>query len=203
MDSYGLNVDRALEVIERYAQKHGYDKDLVKCSDTAKHIGFKRAVYNRIVILEITGRNNESRIYGSEQKLHAKMRCEHAMVKSIIDLNTLEEIDSATSIHDSNFEYYKNQVAKPVYPYTSDNSVCSSGIHYFLSPEAALMYGIDEMNISKGTFKRWSDFGVLLYTGTYKNWCGIHSSNHNLDYFFGALFLGTSLSILLGHMSQT
>ena len=67
-----LNVDEALDLIVRCAQKHGYSE----AHDTEKHIGFKRTRNNTVVILEITGKNNEDRISSLPEKLYAKMRCE-------------------------------------------------------------------------------------------------------------------------------
>lgn len=55
----------------------------------------------------------------------------------------LELTEPATSLWENTFLYKKGAIVKPTLPYDSDRfETCSSGIHFFLSPEEAINYAI-------------------------------------------------------------
>jgi hypothetical protein len=160
-----INLDEALRSIENIAVKYGYSRyDSRSC-----HLGFKKVRNHHIVILEITGENNEDRISKYyEAKKHAKMRCSQAIVKTIIDLSTCREVDySVKSICDPSFIYTINATITPKLKYDNEFSVCSSGIHYFLSPETALMFDLSVSDVI-GNYKTWDNDGNLTYASSWK-----------------------------------
>jgi hypothetical protein len=176
-----INTDRALlEVWKLAATEHGYP------SNPNLHMGFKKAVIGEsgyaLIILEIIGEHNENRSsknlryeslriqnrssnISDEHRPYAKMRCSKALVRDIINIRTYEKVTQACSIHDNSFKYVVGEVVQPTVAYNplDSNVVCAQGIHYFLNPEAALMYGINSYQVQEGCrVKRYSDDGQLL-----------------------------------------
>jgi antitoxin component YwqK of YwqJK toxin-antitoxin module len=109
---------------------------------------------------------------------YAKHRCDRALVMSIEDSEGNKYSAASSS------EYLKKQLVyttgQIVYEpaYTLDlESVCGEGIHFFLSKEVALLYGLDK--IKNGVHKRWWNSGQLMdlsifiegeVHGVYKAW---------------------------------
>lgn len=113
-------------------------------------IGYKKARNDLIVKLEILGVNNEER-KDIVDKNFAKMRCSEARVLAIYHMFTKKQQKYAFSIHDSNFKYTSHEIVKPMAAdkgsyYRDINEVCASGIHYFLSEDAAILYGLFDLN---------------------------------------------------------
>ncbi len=112
-------------------------------------------------------------------KLHAKYRCDKATVVSITICDTDEPVTCAYS---SMYKYKRikyvvgEEVVEPFYD-KDINVVCGEGIHFFLSKEVALLYGLDK--VENGEHKRWWDNGQLMdcamfiegkLHGEYKAW---------------------------------
>jgi len=166
------------------------------------HFGFKKTHGNTLVVLQITGKHNESRISNLSQRQFAKMRCSEAVVKSIIDLVNLEEISVAESLHDAKFIYTVNEIVRPRVDGISGeyddtvNKVCSPGIHYFLNPEAALMYMQNQHSISN--WKQWNDDGVFVDSFPRKSLFVQPVPTHQrVDALFSCVFAGVCGYILL------
>ena len=133
------------------------------------HVGYKRCG-DYVVELEIIGENNERRKDVVDTcKEYAKFRTSKAFVQKIFNLDKcVENIPVVKSDYDPNFVYKKGQVVE-VKDYDKDlNEVCSEGIHYFLSFEAAEFYG-DMPEDYTGEWKSWHDNGKLEYQEWWKN----------------------------------
>lgn len=101
-------------------------------------IGYKKCRGNKIVELEILGKNNQHRKVANED--YAQYRCEKAMVIRVYRLNDNREVirsyRTARSIRDPELIYKINKIVKP----DCYDEVGSHGIHYFLSEYAAYHY---------------------------------------------------------------
>src|SRR5580700_9193907 len=101
---------------------------------------------------------------------HAKFRMNRALVVDIYHRDTKEKKTSVTSMHDSNFVYTVGQiVSEPRYD-PDQSEVCTQGIHFFLTEEAAYHFGyIECLTPENGVVKSWSDNGRLEYEVHYKD----------------------------------
>lgn len=130
------------------------------------HIGYKVCRINKydneivIVKLMILGNNNEDRsdVFDPET---AKMRSSEVKVLEIYKKENckVKRYPTAVSIYDPDFTYTLNETIKIKNYDTRKYVVCSPGIHYFLTEEAALCYGqIDPLN---GKSIRYHDNGKV------------------------------------------
>jgi len=133
-----------------------------------------------LVTLDI-GSDSNTNLYRKDivDKLHAKYRCDKATVISIVICDTDEPVTCAyTCIYkDKRIKYVVGEeVVEP--SYNKDiNVVCGEGIHFFLSKEIAMLYGLDK--VENGVHKRWWNNGQLMdramyvegkLNGEYKAW---------------------------------
>jgi antitoxin component YwqK of YwqJK toxin-antitoxin module len=131
------------------------------------HYGYKKCQDNRIVKLEILGDHNEAR-ENIVDKRFAKMRCSMARVIRIYNMNDPSiNYDEAFGIHDKTFRYKVGDVVKPVNEYNKDiNSICSSGIHYFLTKIPAYNWDYKPDN---GLYEEWHENGQTMQRCIYKD----------------------------------
>ena len=113
-----------------------------------------------------------------KDKMCAKYRCDKAFVLCIEDEEGKKYKSASTSIF--SFKKIKYVLEEEIFEkdYNKDvNVVCGEGIHFFLSKEVALLYGLDK--IENGEYKEWYSNGQLeiLYNykegkleGEYKSW---------------------------------
>lgn len=95
---------------------------------------------------------------------YAAFRCNKALVVKIYNKTTKEEIKCITSNFDNIFKYKKGEeVIEPNYD-ENINHICSTGIHFFLTEEAANNYNYNYIyNDDKdGEYKIWDSNGNLL-----------------------------------------
>lgn len=140
----------------------------MKFEEVKKHIGYKKCRDNIMLKLEILGKNNEKRENAVVPEF-AKMRSSKVKVLKIYKLHfnqkgkrveTVMNHVTAQSKHDIKFKYKFNEIIEvDTYDENIEN-VCSQGIHYFMSEEAAYYYDFTPQN---GICKRWYDNGVLMY----------------------------------------
>lgn len=70
---------------------------------------------------------------------YRKMRASKAKVHSIINLDTREEVVTATSDYNYSFKYRKGKTVTPNH-FSKQNQICTGGIHFFLNVGDALDY---------------------------------------------------------------
>ena len=102
-----------------------------------------------------------------KDKLYAKYRCDKAFVLCIEDEEGKKYKSASTSIF--SFKKIKYVVGEEIFEkdYNKDvNVVCGEGIHFFLSKEVALLYGLDK--IENGEYKIWDDNGHLVFNCNYE-----------------------------------
>ncbi len=97
-----------------------------------------KACKNSIVTLELLSDSitNEDRD-GVVDSNSAKFRTNKARVVTIVNPLTGEKMDKDRSIHDSTFIYTVGNIVRGRFD-SNINEVCSSGIHYFKTYDAAL-----------------------------------------------------------------
>ena len=141
------------------------------------HLGYKKARDNKIIVLDIIGKNNENRndIY---DKKYAKMRCSMAKVIDIHDMNNKEiKYESAVGLYDDSMHYILGKIVIPDEYNEDENVICTNGIHYFLNYEPAYNFEffslsdtIFRFGIKKGVIKLWFDNGRLRGIMTIDNY---------------------------------
>ena len=111
---------------------------------------------------------NESR-KGVSDPLHAKFRADKLLVVRIEHKTTGKRIDK---IQNTSYKYNQiwyevlKEVSVPDYD-PDHNQVCASGIHYFLSRDAAFYWNIDQTNDNDGIYRSWFDNGQYGVECTY------------------------------------
>lgn len=109
-------------------------------------------------------------------KNHAKYRTNKAKVIKIVHKFTGQEIDTVKSNYDDNFIYKKGET-HIINDYVDGEEACTSGIHFYLTQEPALHYGvIDHDTNYTGRHKTWYDSGHPLSDRTYRNGYAIKSN---------------------------
>ena len=131
-----------------------------------------KACRNSIVTLELLGNTttNENRD-GVVNDKYAKFRCDKAKVILIVNVKTEETIKKDVSIRNPNFHYRVGEIVKTDFT-TNLNAVCTKGIHYFKTKEAAFswFYRQNDENPPDGKITSWHESGQKSSEGTYK--CG-------------------------------
>ena len=111
--------------------------------------------------------NNLNRIV--IDKNHAKYRCKQACVVKIYNKFTNEEINYVKSDYNPSVIYKKGKYIT-IAEYDNDiNKICTHGIHFYLTKEAAYFHNIDEKMILDGEYKIWFDNGLLCKRYNYVN----------------------------------
>jgi antitoxin component YwqK of YwqJK toxin-antitoxin module len=83
-------------------------------------------------------KTNESR-KGVLNPYYAKFRCDKARVVDIVNFNNGITLDKDTSFYSCYFVYRKGEIVSTYYDLNLDN-VCSCGIHYFKTRDAAISF---------------------------------------------------------------
>ena len=143
-----------------------------------------KACRNSIIILELLNDTitNEKRKDVINDK-YAKFRCNKAKVIDITNVKTSELMKKDLSIFDDLFVYSFGEIIETVFN-TNINEVCTDGIRYFKTKEAALswFYIQDDKNFPDGKWTQWNENGQKHCEGTYKNgkhdgkWTGLHEN---------------------------
>jgi hypothetical protein len=102
----------------------------------------------------------------------AKYRCKEAKVVDIYKkFNSNKHLTSVKSDHNPSFIYTINQIVKvDDYDDENDDDVCSTGIHFFLTEDAAYHYNLLQYISSNfnGRFVVYEDNGRKLYEYLYE-----------------------------------
>ncbi len=100
-------------------------------------------------------------------KAYAKFRTNKAYVTKIEDQQGNQYKTATTLCYlPKKIMYRVGSIVEEHFYDTNPENICTSGIHFFLTKQAAENYGI---NIGKnGTFEEWDDNGEPIYT-TYRN----------------------------------
>jgi antitoxin component YwqK of YwqJK toxin-antitoxin module len=141
------------------------------------HIGYKKCRNDRIVVLEILGETNEGRSNVVDRN-HAKMRCSKALVLRIYDMHDESiEYDEAFGIHQYHvaFRYGVGEIVEPDSFNENIESVCTNGIHYFLSESTAYFYQFNCPREFTGTHEKRHDNGAMNTRKEYV--CGVLTLN--------------------------
>jgi len=127
-------------------------------------IGFKKLDKNLICKLQILGKNNQKRKVINSK--YAQYRCSEAKVLEIYDPENLQNVyHLGQSKFDKKFYYKVDEIVK-VYDYDEDiEEVITTGIHYFLTEEAAYFRDLDK--IYNGKYYDWCENGGLIAERTY------------------------------------
>ena len=124
-------------------------------------VGYKKAAYNKLVILEIPedAKTNLHRKNVVKPQF-AKYRASKALVREIIDLTTGQRVETAYSINVNDFIYRSGKIVSPTDPFDENlEEVCSSGIHFYLDREVAEFY--EKHTPRNGECKNWHDNGLF------------------------------------------
>ena len=129
-----------------------------------------KACKNSIVTLLLLDdtKTNEKR-NGVVDDNYAKFRCNRAIVINITNVKTGEKMEEDVSIYDDNFVYSARKIVKTNYDLNL-NEVCSEGIHYFKTEEAALSWFNRQTYIfPDGNLTAWYENGQKESEGPCKN----------------------------------
>ena len=129
-----------------------------------------KACRKSIVTLELLDNSvtNEKRD-GIIDKIYAKFRCNKAKVISIINVKTQEKMEMDRSIYPSVFVYTLGEIRKTYFDENLD-TVCTRGIHYFKTFEAALSWFYRQNNnFPDGKWIAWHENGQKKHEETYKD----------------------------------
>jgi antitoxin component YwqK of YwqJK toxin-antitoxin module len=161
-----------------------------------------KSASNCIVELEIdfnSAMTNLDRSYVVDAN-HAKFRCSKAFVVKIYNKFTNCEQENVYSDYDKNFIYNKGcNITTTFYNFEKD-IVCTDGIHFYLTKEAAYFHDLDK-KMHNGTYMKWYENGQIQlkcninngnYEGLYEEWyhdgtrCIVcnYNNNNKLDGLF-------------------
>ena len=132
---------------------------------------YYKACRNSIVVLKpLTSTINNEKRSGIVDHFHAKFRCNKVRVMSVMNVKTGEKMNQDRSIFDYNFIYEAGKIISTNYD-RDINKICSGGIHYFNTKEAALseFYDLTDNNIPDGKWTGWHSNGQKKYEHIYKN----------------------------------
>jgi antitoxin component YwqK of YwqJK toxin-antitoxin module len=118
-----------------------------------------------IITLEITGKTNEKRS-GIVDPLHAKFRTDKALVIDIENFETKEKMKEDYSNRDLYFIYRVGEEVKVVNYNEDIHEVCTTGIHYFKTKEAAESWMGHDLD---GLHRNWHENGQLWIETNYQN----------------------------------
>ena len=104
---------------------------------------------------------------GIVNRNRAKFRCDKARVLEIRHKHTDRRVHSVRSNYDPTLRYIVGKDVEPRNEYNNNpDKVCASGIHVFLTKEAAYDYN---HTIKDGLFQEWHDNGCLATIGMIEN----------------------------------
>jgi len=130
-----------------------------------------KACRNSIVILELLKDSvtNEKRD-GIVDDKYAKFRCDKAKVINITYVKTGETMENDNSIFNNSFRYFSGEIVETCFN-ENMNEVCTDGIHYFKTEEAAVswFYKQDDRFPPDGKCEVWYENGQKDSEGTFKN----------------------------------
>ncbi len=130
-----------------------------------------KACRNSIVMLELLedSKTNEKRDDVVNDK-YAKFRCDKAKVIDITNVKTGETMEKDLSIWNRGFDYTVGEIVKTDFN-TNLNVICTVGIHYFKTKEAALSWFYRKSSIifPDGKWIWWYENGDKSSEGTYKD----------------------------------
>jgi antitoxin component YwqK of YwqJK toxin-antitoxin module len=91
---------------------------------------------------------------------YAKFRCDKARVVDIVNFNNGISLDKDSSFYDHNFVYRKGEIVSADYN-PQINKVCSTGIHYFKTQDAAINWWYRQKNKypMDGVYIDWYESG--------------------------------------------
>ena len=129
-----------------------------------------KACRNSIVTLELLNSSvtNEKR-NGVVDNRYAKFRCDKAKVVNITNVETGEKMENDISIYDPSFYYRMGEIVKPNFYGKYIHKICSNGIHYFKTKEAALSWFYRQTYFPDGKWTMWYENGQKYSEGTLKN----------------------------------
>lgn len=132
--------------------------------------GYK-AAQNYIIELNIDTINSNNNLCRKVMdKNYAKYRCDRAFVCGIYHKFTDVEIDFIKSDYDDAFIYKKNEYINEEDYDPNIHSICTYGIHFYLSKEAAYFHNIDRHCTNyTDEYKQWYDNGLLCLKCNYTN----------------------------------
>src|ERR1700722_9317452 len=101
-----------------------------------------KSAFNCIIELEINPQTAKTNLDRDNvvDKNHAKFRCNKARVLKIYNKFTNCEYDNVYSNHNELFIYEKGKDVEVLDYDTDKNKVCTQGIHFYLTKEAAFFY---------------------------------------------------------------
>lgn len=129
--------------------------------------GYKSAG-DYIVKMSIIGESTIDEIQGLHYLYCAHFRTRAVEVLKIYHKITNEEIQSIPSDNDPSFIYTTGKTNIDKYYNGRGDFFCAPGIHFFLSEEPALYYGLKRDNYT-GPYKKWRDRGWLYLSCNYVN----------------------------------
>ena len=130
-----------------------------------------KACRNSLVTLELLNDSvtNEKRDDVVDGR-YAGFRCNMAKVVNIVNVKTGETMVEDVSIYDDEFKYRVGEIVKTFCFNETINTVCTEGIHYFKTKEAALSWFYNqEDKIPDGKWIRWHENGQKKSEGTFKD----------------------------------
>lgn len=107
---------------------------------------------------------------------HAKFRCDRALVLKIKNKDTKRTKTSIKSDFDPKLKYYTNKIVEADHYDPNEKTVCSNGIHFYLTKKTAYFH---DKKVNNGKYKMWYDNGQLNESctlvnnkieGKYKKW---------------------------------
>ncbi len=141
------------------------------------HLGYKRATLHRfqpystgnaLVTIEVLGENNENRADVVDPDF-AKFRCAEARVLSVENFYSGDSAAEAISFRwgkgaDGGLVYRTGETVRPDKYDPNSSVVCSNGIHYYRTKEAALRHhgGLAWLTKHTGTVWTYRDNGLLI-----------------------------------------
>ena len=133
--------------------------------------GYKSAdIYIIELDIDMNAITNLNRVV--KDKNYAKYRCDEAYVVKIYHKFSEHEINLIKSDFDPEFVYITGQKVKVEKFDQNINEVCTTGIHFYLTKEAAYYHDLDNKFITSKfnfKFKMWSDDGELNKICNYYN----------------------------------
>lgn len=116
--------------------------------------------------LSITRTNLNRKVVNKD---YAKYRCDKAYVVKISNKITGNETDCIASDNNSVFQYKEGETVSER-SYDDDiEIVCTKGIHFYLTKEAAYFHNFTSDETYTGVYKNWNDDGQLVLQINYTN----------------------------------
>jgi hypothetical protein len=121
-------------------------------------VGYKSAgdYIVKLSINKTTSNINRKNVYDINT---AYFRCKEAKVESITHKISNKKIDIVKSDYDSSFIYETHKTVTAKNYNTDKDSVCTGGIHFFLTEEPAKYYNFNTTNNFTGILKTWYSNG--------------------------------------------